>query len=75
MRRDITIEARWDAEAAVWLATSPEVPGLVVEAPSWTAMIEEVKLILPDFLELAGLPPADMSLTFRAEEHLDLAGS
>ena len=54
MNRDIIITARWDGEASVWLATSEDVPGLVVEADSWPAMIEEVKLVLPELLELAG---------------------
>jgi hypothetical protein len=56
MNRDITIEARWDGEAGVWLATSIEVPGLVVEADTWPAMIEEVRLVLPELLELSGQP-------------------
>jgi hypothetical protein len=74
MNRDITITARWDGEAAVWLATSDDVPGLVVEADTWTAMIEEVRLTLPELLELSGQTDKTLSLTFKAEEHLDLAG-
>jgi len=54
MHRDITIQARWDGEANVWLATSDDVPGLVVEADTWPAMINEVQLVLPDLLELSG---------------------
>jgi hypothetical protein len=54
MTRSITIDARWDAEASVWIATSSDVPGLVVEADTWPAMIEEVRLVLPDLLELSG---------------------
>jgi hypothetical protein len=73
MSHEITINARWDGEARVWIATSEDVPGLVVEADSWSAMIEEVRLILPELLELGGLPAKDLSLTFRAEEHFDLA--
>jgi hypothetical protein len=75
MSRDITINARWDTEAGVWLATSTDVPGLVVEAPSWPAMIDEVRLVLPDLLDLSGEKSKSLSLTFRAEEHLDLAGA
>jgi hypothetical protein len=56
MNRDIVITARWDGEANVWLATSTDVPGLVVEAEIWPAMIEEVRLVLPDLLELSGRP-------------------
>lgn len=55
MPRDITIQARWDTEASVWLATSDDVPGLVVEADTWPAMINEVQLVLPDLLELSGV--------------------
>jgi hypothetical protein len=56
MTRDIAIDARWDGEGAVWIATSSDVPGLVVEADTWPAMIEEVRLILPDLLELSVNP-------------------
>jgi hypothetical protein len=73
MSQSITITARWDDEAGVWLATSADVEGLVVEAGTWADMIEEVRLVLPDLLELAGQPSNNLSLTFRAEEHLELA--
>jgi uncharacterized protein DUF1902 len=74
MNRNITINARWD-EAGVWLATSNDVAGLVVEAEIWPAMIEEVRLVLPELLELSGQASDKLSLTFKAEEHLDLAGA
>ncbi|MGC1177486.1 MAG: DUF1902 domain-containing protein [Methyloceanibacter sp.] len=75
MTRSLMIDARWDAQAQVWLATSAEVPGLVVEADSWPAMIEEVRLVLPDLLELSDQGADKLSLTFKAEERLDLANS
>jgi len=75
MSRSITIDARWDGEASVWIATSKDVPGLVVEADTWPAMIEEVRLVLPDLLELSGERSDNLSLTFRAEEHLEVAGA
>ena len=74
MESDIVIDARWDGEAGVWLATSAEIPGLVVEAETWPAMIAEVRLVLPDLLDVAGMPTGRLSLVFRAEEHLDLSG-
>lgn len=75
MSREITIDARWEGEAAVWIATSNDVPGLVVEADTWPGMIEEVRLVLPELLELSGQRSDKLSLTFRAEEHLDVAGA
>ena len=75
MSREISIQARWDGEASVWIATSEDVPGLVVEADSWPQMIEEVRLVLPDLMQLSGRSHENLSLTFKAEEHLDLAGA
>jgi hypothetical protein len=75
MSRDINIQARWDGEASVWIATSTDVPGLVVEADTWPGMIEEVRLILPELMELSGKGHEDLSLTFKAEEHHGLAGA
>ena len=53
MQNGITLSARWDREAGVWLATSDDVPGLVVEAETWSALVNEVQLVLPELLELA----------------------
>ena len=75
MSRPIDIQARWDDEASVWIATSDDVAGLVVEADTWPAMIEEVRLVLPELLALSGENAEDLSLTFRAEEHLDVANA
>ena len=75
MSREISIKAQWDGDAGVWIATSADVPGLVVESDTWASMIEEVRLVLPDLLEASGQGGKALSLTFKAEEHLDLAGA
>ena len=69
------VRARWGGESSVWLATSEDVPGLVVEADTWPSMINEVQLVLPELLELAGQNHDKLLLTFKAEERLELAGS
>lgn len=71
MSGTITVDAHWVGDDSVWIATSAAVPGLVVEGATWTAMIQEVRLVLPELLEMAGdREPA--TLIFRAEERLDL---
>jgi uncharacterized protein DUF1902 len=75
MDRAIIIDARWDSDALVWIDTSAGVPGLVVEADTWSAMVEEVKLVLPELLKLSGESSDNIALTFKAEEHLTLAGA
>ena len=42
----------WDNEADVWIATSEDVPGLVLESGSFDALIERVKYALPELIEL-----------------------
>ncbi|MBQ9662548.1 MAG: DUF1902 domain-containing protein [Oscillospiraceae bacterium] len=46
------IDFTWDSEAAVWIATSKDVPGLVLESGSFDALIERVRHAVPELLEL-----------------------
>ena len=46
------IRAEWDDEARVWYATSDDVPGLVTEAPTIEALIERLRAIIPELMEL-----------------------
>ena len=50
--RTITVDVRWDNEADVGIAVGKDMDGLVVEASTWSAMVEEIKLIAPDLLEV-----------------------
>ena len=42
----------WDRDASMWVATSDDVPGLVLESNSYDALIEKVKVAIPELLEL-----------------------
>jgi len=46
------INFTWDSDAAVWLATSEEVKGLVLESGSLDALIERVRYAVPELLSL-----------------------
>jgi hypothetical protein len=50
--RSIAVDVRWDSEAGVWIATGQDIHGLVVEADTWPALIEEIQLVAPELLEL-----------------------
>ena len=43
---------RWDPEEAVWIATSNDVPGLVLESGSFDALVERVKQAVPELVKL-----------------------
>lgn len=59
-----TITFQWDSEAAVWIATSDDVPGLVLESVSFDALLERVKQAVPELIRLNGSSPADVKLTY-----------
>ena len=42
----------WDSEANVWVATSDDVPGLVLESDSFDTLISRVKDAIPELLKL-----------------------
>jgi len=54
----IQINFLWDPEAEVWIATSDDVPGLVLESGSFDALIERIKFAIPELLELNGIDGA-----------------
>lgn len=62
------INLTWDGEAGVWIATSDDIPGLVLECGSFDALLERTRYAIPELLELnaSGRP---LTLTFRSERH------
>lgn len=48
----LNILAHWDAQAQVWWAESEDVPGLVAEATAHDKLIDELRQIIPELLDL-----------------------
>ena len=57
----------WDNEAAVWSATSEDLPGLALESGSFDALIERVKYIVPELLEIDNVKIDYCDLIFISE--------
>ena len=70
---EYTVQFTWDPEAAVWFATSEDIPGLVLESGSLDALMERVKIAVPDLLELEGDSVKAMSLHFVSERREQVA--
>ena len=64
---EYTITMTWDDEAAVWIAESQDVPELILESGSFDALVERVKIAIPDLLGLEGKVHAQVKLHFKAE--------
>ena len=74
MSKTVLVDARWVSEDQVWIATSQDVPGFVIEGATWSEMIRETQLILPDMFDLAGLAEPS-EVIFKAEQRLTLAAA
>ena len=66
---DYVVKFTWDNEAGVWIATSDDIPGLVLESGSFDALLERTRFAVPELLELNSDNNAPLSLTFKSERH------
>ena len=65
--RKYTVNLSWDAEAAVWTATSDSIPGLVLESGSMDALVERVRFAVPELMLLNGMEERNFTLHFHSE--------
>lgn len=64
---EYTVIFTWDDEASVWIATSEDIPGLVLESGSFDALVERVRFAAPELIELNGQNPHKATLTFMSK--------
>jgi Domain of unknown function (DUF1902) len=57
------VRAEWDDDAAVWVASSDDVPGLVTEAATLEALDTRLRSRVPELLDANGCMPADGQVT------------
>ena len=63
----------WDNEANVWVASSDDIPGLVLESGSFDALLERIRFAVPELLSLNGSDKSTLSLSFVSERHERIA--
>jgi hypothetical protein len=65
------VNAFWDADAAVWVATSEDVPGLATEAKSFDELQQKLRSMVPELLVLnqAISPDYKGSISFELITH------
>jgi predicted RNase H-like HicB family nuclease len=56
------VRALWDPEAGMWVAESDDVPGLVAEAATPRELEAQLRILVPELLEL-NLPSAPKAIT------------
>ena len=69
MKSSYKIAFMWDNEACVWIATSDDVPGLVLEHGSFDVLVERVRIAVPELLAMESEISGEISLDFVASRH------
>jgi predicted RNase H-like HicB family nuclease len=59
MPKAYVVNAEWDQDAGVWIATSEDVPGLCAQASSLEELVEVVRSLVPELLEANQALPAE----------------
>ncbi len=73
------VNAFWDDETAVWVATSEDVPGLATEADTIEALSQKLRNIVPELLMSNHVISADyvgaiaVQLTSQRQELIEVA--
>lgn len=72
MARPVVVHADWDPEAAVWVATTQDLRGLVTEADTIEALRAKLPGMILDLLEENGVSdlPASIEIIARASDRL-----
>jgi len=55
------VQADWDPEANVWVATSDDAAGLATEAATMEELTVRLRALIPELLEANDLLPANLS--------------
>jgi predicted RNase H-like HicB family nuclease len=56
------VRCTWDPEAEVWVAESDDVPGLATGADTLDALVDKLKVVIPELLEANNLLSSDRRL-------------
>jgi predicted RNase H-like HicB family nuclease len=75
LSKPIIVHADWDPEAAVWVATTQDLRGLVTEAESIEALRAKLPGMILDLLEDRSISdlPASIEIVARASDRLTAA--
>jgi predicted RNase H-like HicB family nuclease len=62
------VHAEWDPEAAVWVAASDDLPGLMAEAQTIESLTIKLRTMIPELLKANRMLP-DGSIVFELTSH------
>lgn len=54
--KEVRVQAKWEPDAQVWVASSDEVPGLAAKADTLEALVSKLQTLVPELLKLTPPP-------------------
>ena len=71
---EYTVNITWDNEAEVWVATSEDILGLVMESDSHEMLINRLKISIPELLELNCQPKMSLLKCISVKQQVFVTG-
>ncbi len=66
------VELFWDEESSTWVATSEDIPGLILGSESADALIERVRLAAPEIMALNNIDRENCILHFHLDRYAEV---
>ncbi len=67
------VNLTWDNESNVWIATSDDIPGLILESGSFDALLERIRFAAPELIALNNPDKSTYVLSFVSNRHERIA--
>lgn len=64
--REYDVKLHWDEESSTWVATSDDIPGLVLGSGSVDLLMERVRYAAPEIMELNHIDNENCTLHFHS---------
>lgn len=67
--KEYSVKLYWDEESSTWVATSDDIPGLVLGSGSVDLLMERVRFAAPEIMELNNIDAKDSILHFHFDRY------
>ncbi len=69
MAKEYSVNLYWDDESSTWVATSDDIPGLILGSGSVDLLMERVRYAAPEIMELNDIDAEGCTLHFHFDRY------
>ncbi len=70
--KEYTVDLHWDEESSTWVATSDDIPGLVLGSGSVDLLMERVRHAAPEIMDLNHIDRENCTLHFHFDRYAEV---